>query len=439
MKNAGFQVEMIGHASLRVQAQGKTFLTDPWYVDPIGCNTVFHFPPLVHDVDALAAETDAIYISHIHPDHFDPHTLARFSKDIPIYIGRYRSKRYVDAVRSLGFSVCEVPFQTPTEVTGTPFEISILESDYDETDAFDSSIVIGAPGFTVFNNNDCYLDDAKYQWVADNYDIDYGFLGYSPASYYPLCFEFDEETKRRLLSAAAERKYGDFVAAAQRLQPGISVPFAMGLRFFHRSMLSLNIGFNSAPEAVRRVQALGLRGEVMGPGDRIMAGAVVERVSPLREQPEELQAIAALAEEKQDWAEMLWASEPGERPGLLESFRDCILGLWRHTRDHLPGIEQYVIAYRLVGQTTREFYFDFSRPESEVFSMGSPPRYDMRYTYPSGLLQQQMDGLIDWDDMHFSCRVSIDQRRYAKEFYAMLRSTLNEVPGTAVAESAAGA
>ena len=78
-----FRVEVIGHATLRVQCGGHTLLTDPWLVDPIG-NSGFHFPPLRHDPAALAAETDAIYISHIHPDHFihDAGALLR---------GRYRS------------------------------------------------------------------------------------------------------------------------------------------------------------------------------------------------------------------------------------------------------------------------------------------------------------------------------------------------------------
>jgi hypothetical protein len=53
-----FRVEMIGHATLRVQSGGRTLLTDPWLIDPIGCNSGFHFPPLVHDLATLAAEDE---------------------------------------------------------------------------------------------------------------------------------------------------------------------------------------------------------------------------------------------------------------------------------------------------------------------------------------------------------------------------------------------
>ena len=149
-----FRVEMVGHASLRVRSGGRTFLTDPWMVDPIGCNSGFHFPPLVHDPATLAAETDAIYVSHIHPDHFNPPTLEQFPKHIPVYIGRYRRKRFRDAVRALGFSVVEVPFQEPVRVEGTDFEIAIVEHDYEESAAYDSALFVRTPSFTVFENND---------------------------------------------------------------------------------------------------------------------------------------------------------------------------------------------------------------------------------------------------------------------------------------------
>jgi hypothetical protein len=46
----------------------------------------------------------------------------------------------------------------------------------------------------------------------------------------------------------------------------------------------------------------------------------------------------------------------------------------------------------------------------------------MRYVYPDKLLQLRLDGGIDWDELHFSNRVSVKQHRYAADYYAMLRS-----------------
>jgi UDP-MurNAc hydroxylase len=411
---------MVGHASIRVRHGGKTILTDPWYVDPINCNTLFHWPPIVHDIDAVARETDAIYISHVHPDHLDPRTLDRFPRHVPIYIGDYREKAFRDALRDLGFSVREAPFETRVPVTGTDFTITILESDYAESAAYDSSCVIETPDFTVFNNNDCFLKTNNYEWTARNFRVDYAFLGFSPASYYPICFEFERAERDRLLLAAAERRYDDFVGAAKMLEPRVAIPFAMGIRFLHPTMLWQNVSFNSNLEAARRVGALGIRGEVLNPGDRLVASGEVIRRSPLLDDDENARALLAHAREKSAWIESIWRAEEPARPGLMGRFREYMERTWRHARERYPEVATNVIAYRIEGPEGGEISFDFSRGD-DISLPGIPGRFDMRYTYVDRLLQLRLDGKIDWDELHFSNRVSVRQERYAARFYAMVR------------------
>jgi hypothetical protein len=424
MINDDFRVEVIGHATLRVQSGGRTLLTDPWLVDPIGCNSGFHFPPLVHDPATLAAQTDAIYISHIHPDHFNPPTLQFFSKDTPIYIGEYRRKEFRDEVKRLGFPVVEVPLQETVGVAGTDLEIAIIEHDYEESAAYDSSIVIRTPDFTVFENNDCFLRPAKYVWTREHFDIDYAFLGYSPASFFPICFELDPEEKARLLWEAGERRYNDFLMAAQLLAPTLAIPFASGARFLLAAALWKNVSFNSALEAVRRLRQAGLAGDVMGPGDRILADGSIHRVGSVLDKEEELAAIAAHARHVQDWVVRLSQQEHRVRDDLVERFRDYILARWRETKTKLPGVRRHVIAYVLHGGDEQRFYFDFSKPDEQIFQWGEPARYDMRYTYPSSGLQARLDGEIDWDQLHFTNDVSVHQITYARDFYMMLRSEM---------------
>jgi hypothetical protein len=419
-----FRVEVIGHATLRVQSGGRTLLTDPWLIDPIGCNSGFHFPPLVHDLATLAAETDAIYVSHIHPDHFNPPTLAHFPKHVPIHIGRYRRPRFRDEIRALGFEVVEVPFQTPVRVEGTDLEIAIVEHDYEESAAFDSALVVRTPEFTLFENNDCFLRPEKYRWVREHFAVDYAFLGYSPASFFPICFEMDEAERTRLLEQAADRRYNDFLEAAAILQPALTVPFAIDARFLFAGALWKNVAFNSPTEAVRRSRATGRAGEVMGPGDRILADGTLRRVSPVLEREEQLAAIEAYGHSVEDWLAGLAGQEPPARPDIVEQFRDYILALWREMQTTLPGVRRHVIAYRLLGPEERRFYFDFSRPMDEIFQWGEPDRYDMRYTYPSSGLQLRLDGEIDWDELHFTNDVSVHQVTYARDFYMMLRSEM---------------
>lgn len=424
MRTDDCRVEVIGHATLRVQTGGRSLLTDPWLVDPIGCNSGFHYPPLIHDAHKLAAQTDAIYISHIHPDHFNPPTLELFPRHIPIYIGAYRRKEFRDAVSKLGFPVIEVPFQEPHNVEGSDFEITLVEHDYEESAAYDSSIVVKTPELTLFENNDCFLRRQKYEWVRERYDIDYAFLGYSPASFFPICFEMDADEKARLLAESSERRYRDFVEAAAILQPKLAIPFASGARFLYAPSLWKNIAFNSSPEALRRLAAVGLHGEVMGPGDRLLADGSLSRVCPVLEKEEELVAIEEHARGVQEWVAGLQTQGPPVRADLVERFRDYLLERWRRTREKLPGVRHNVIAYVLLGSPEQRFYFDFSKPDDQIFQWGEPAAYDMRYTYPSSGLQQTLDGEIDWDQLHFTNDVSVHQVKYAREFYMMLRSDM---------------
>ena len=413
---------MVGHATLVVRSGGKTLLTDPWLVDPIGFNSGFHFPPLVHDPRDVAATTDAIYISHIHPDHLNRASLDYFSREIPVYIGDYRRKEFRDQVRALGFAVVEVPFQQAVDVDGTDFRIAILEHDYAESAAYDSAIVIATPAFTVFENNDCFLRPDKYHWVRDHFRIDYAFLGYSPASFFPVCFEMDAAEKERLLAEASERRYADFIGAAEILDAGLSFPFASGARFLLESALWKNVGFNSADEALRRLDAIGLRGDVLGPGDFIAGDGTVHRHGAILSKDEELAAIEEYASEVQSWVSSLAERQPPVADNLVERFRDYIVGRWRETRDVLPGVRDNVIAYVLVGGDEKRFYLDFSKPDNEILQWGEPPTYDMRYTYPAGGLQLVLEGELDWDQLHFANHVSVHQVNYAKEYYTLLRS-----------------
>lgn len=417
-----YLVELVAHASLRVRSGGKTIITDPWYVDPINCNTLYHWPPLAKPLAEIVAETDAIYITHVHPDHFDPRTLAHFPKTTPIYIGEYELKTFRDEIKSHGFTVIECPFQTLVKVEGTPFEIAILESDYDESAAFDSSCIIRSPECTVFNNNDCFLKDEKYQWVADNFDVDYGFLGYSPASYFPICFDYSPDELQALLTEHADRRYGDFLKVAKVLQPKISVPFAMGLRFMHRDMLWQNCSFNSMREASKRLVEIGLRPEILNPGDKIFADhSVVRYQQPYATDELEEAALRLHALQLNPELDRLWAEEAPARADIVEQFKRYIQALWQQNTERFPEVRNNVIAYTIDGENGATFHFDFSRDVADICGDGLPAKFDMHYTYLDRMLQWRLDGEIDWDELHFSNRVAIKQNVYAAKYYEMVR------------------
>ena len=63
--------EFIGNAcGVFHGTEGSKILCDPWIVDGVFEGSWFHYPPLTTKIEDLQ-DVDAIYVSHIHPDHYD--------------------------------------------------------------------------------------------------------------------------------------------------------------------------------------------------------------------------------------------------------------------------------------------------------------------------------------------------------------------------------
>ncbi len=75
---------MLGHATLLIELDGKTILTDPWLTEPL------YFGQLTHPGDFTPPESlppiDLVLISHGHQDHCDPNTLSMLPSDTPVII-----------------------------------------------------------------------------------------------------------------------------------------------------------------------------------------------------------------------------------------------------------------------------------------------------------------------------------------------------------------
>ena len=77
--------KFIGNAGgIFTGSEGSKILCDPWIIDGVFEGAWYHYPPLKTKLSDIQ-NVDGIYISHIHPDHFDERYF-NFSKDIPLII-----------------------------------------------------------------------------------------------------------------------------------------------------------------------------------------------------------------------------------------------------------------------------------------------------------------------------------------------------------------
>ena len=78
------RIKLFRSATVGVYSGSKSILMDPWLEDGEYMGSWSHFPQ--YNLDKSINEInsfDAIYISHIHPDHCSDATMKKISKTIP--------------------------------------------------------------------------------------------------------------------------------------------------------------------------------------------------------------------------------------------------------------------------------------------------------------------------------------------------------------------
>jgi UDP-MurNAc hydroxylase len=283
------RLRYIKSACVLVECAGKRVLCDPWLTDGAYYGSWYHYPPLrVRPEDF--SDVDALYISHVHPDHLDPATLTRLPRSIPVYILEYAERYVFHILKALGFqNVIEVPHGHAVELA-PGFAMELLAADNcdpalcgkffgcaspgtGKSYGVDSLAVFHGEGAVLVNVNDCPFELAKSVCarVLDKYRrVDMLLVGYSGAGPYPQCFEnLTREQKER----KAEEKKKNFLDQAasyiRTLKPSFFMPFA-GQYTLGGRLASLN-SLRGVPE-IEEVGALfeSRRRDAPFPGDMVL-------------------------------------------------------------------------------------------------------------------------------------------------------------------------
>src|SRR5690348_13640983 len=82
------RVRYVYSACAVIDTGDVTIVTDPWFTPGAYEGSWFHYPPLPRDPVDVIGPADLIYVSHIHPDHYDPAFLRA-------YLARHPAARLV--------------------------------------------------------------------------------------------------------------------------------------------------------------------------------------------------------------------------------------------------------------------------------------------------------------------------------------------------------
>jgi UDP-MurNAc hydroxylase len=218
---------------------GTRIITDPWLNDGVMEGSWCNHPPITsrtldfHNVDL-------IYLSHLHPDHYDSRFFD-FPKSTPIVTLDHGNNYLKKILIKNGYTNlimvkdnCSVQFKEFNITMFAPFVKHGFE-DYEENqiaseigNLIDSAMLVQTNEFSIMNFNDNKPDEKACSQLKKKYGhIDLALLNYNAANCYPACFQnlsHDEKIleKNRILI----RNYDHMIDLINELNPKTVFPFA---------------------------------------------------------------------------------------------------------------------------------------------------------------------------------------------------------------------
>ena len=245
------KIVLNGHACVSFYTKsGKVITCDPWISDdPVYAYTEWRMPISSSKFrNKILSETDYLYISHSHEDHFHIPSLKLFRKDINIIIPSFdwvdfKRKFYIkEALYKLGFSnIIEMRSWDELIIDGSKL-ILIPAAKSRMHDWENSGIIFMEDDFCALNLNDNIPDLELINDIKDNLDgknLDVALIQAGGVSNYPSCFimskiEFEKAIKQK------KSDYSRQLMVCENLNPSISIPIAGDFAWIMPTQIELN-------------------------------------------------------------------------------------------------------------------------------------------------------------------------------------------------------
>jgi hypothetical protein len=216
------KVTFVHNATVIIETPDLKVLCDPWFT-PAAYDGSWHHWPLTED---RVPQVDAIWISHVHPDHYDPAWLRGYLTKYPdthLLCGKHAPPILETVMRADGFE----PMVIDHAAIGLT-ELHCIPHQGWDCDNIDSTLVVKHGNESVVNVNDCPADDQLADailTVAPNPTC--ALLPFAGAGPWPQTFL---NVPKPVMAAAARGReaafLGQFCEWRELLAPRLTVPFA---------------------------------------------------------------------------------------------------------------------------------------------------------------------------------------------------------------------
>jgi len=219
-------VRYVYSACLVIETPDITIATDPWFTPGAFDGSWVQYPPLERDPHECLGPVDAIYVSHIHPDHYDPAFLHQYLRRTPqteLWVGPTSSPFLQRKMVSDGFKPRLVERIRVGDTSISAVANRAIEDD------IDTALVVANDKYSVVNMNDNPFDENQVKEIRSLCPAGRptaGFFPYSPAGPWPQTFDY-EPAEMAAKSAYMKTRFLElYCQYVDEFDPDVAMPFA---------------------------------------------------------------------------------------------------------------------------------------------------------------------------------------------------------------------
>lgn len=410
----------LGQAGILIETAAGSILCDPWFI-PAFHGSWFVFPrndQLDADLLARIENADFLYLSHLHGDHFDePWLVDHLRRDIPVLVPGFPTRELDNRLAALGFTnrvrTVDREEMVIAERDGARLTVAIhVETSITDGPAGDSALVVSDGTSRLVNQNDCRTTDLDA--LRAHGPVDLQWLQYSGAIWYPMVYELDADTMRRLVDAKIDSQLTRAMRYVESVGARAVVPSAGPPCFLDDDLFQFNVVTGDEPSIfidqrtfIDRLDRAGHTGILAIPGTAID----VSPDSVTVHHPYDDETVDAIFTRKaeyleryrDDWKPWLdqlhetWAAVP--ETDVLPALQEW----WEPLLDMCPTVREAIGAACLVRSGDAEILVDF--PAGTVRRYAGED-HAFRFDIPRPLLEMVVaERAVDWSNSLFlSCR-----------------------------------